>query len=133
MSSDDVDPLEFETGSEDAPLPLTAADLPKARAELTEWMDPPEFRRRVDGLNKRSRPSREHFGDPKRQFLHDAWVLAELSKHKSFVRIRLGEDPPDGYVQTENGDVLKIEITSVQTPERALGTEYSDKKKAEGI
>ena len=119
MSSD-----EFEADSENAPMLLTAADLQKARAELAEWMDPREFRRRVHGLD-----SVRKFNDNKYKFLREAWVLAELSKHKSFVRIRLGEDPPDGYVQTENGDVLKIEITSVQTPERALGTEYSDKKK----
>ena len=127
MSSDDIDPSEFETGSEDAPLPLTAADLPKARAELTEWMDPPEFRRRVDGLNKRSRPSREHFGDPKRQFLHDAWVLAELSNHQPFVQIRLAnvsEEPPDGYARTETGQVIKIEVTSAWPPGRCLGDEY---------
>jgi hypothetical protein len=89
VSSDDEDPS----------LPLTAADLPKVRAELTECMDPPEFRRRVDGFDKRSRPSSEHFGDPKRQFLHDAWVLAELSKYQPFVQIRLAnvsEEPPDG-------------------------------------
>jgi hypothetical protein len=127
MSSDDIDPSEFETGSEDAPLPLTAADLPKARAELTEWMDPPEFRRRVDGLNKRSRPSSEHFGDPKRQFLHDAWVLAELSKHKQFAQIRLAnvsEEPPDGYARTETGEVIKIEVSSAWPPGRHLGDEY---------
>jgi hypothetical protein len=109
-------------------LPLTTADLSKARAELAECMDPGQFRRRVHDLDKRVRPDKK-FNDNKYKFLREAWVLAELSNHKSFVRIRLGEDPPDGYVQTENGDVLKIEITSVQTPERALGTEYSDKKK----
>jgi hypothetical protein len=117
---------EFETDSENAPIPLTAADLQKARAELSECMDPREFRRRVHHLD-----TVRKFSDNKYKFLREAWVLAELSKHKSFVRIQLGEDPPDGYVQTENGNVLKIEITSVQTPERALGTEYSDKKNPE--
>jgi hypothetical protein len=115
---------EFEADSENAPMPLTAADLQKARAELAEWMDPREFRRRVHGLD-----TDRKFNDNKYKFLREAWVLAELSKHKPFVRIRLGEDPPDGYAQTENGDVLKIEITSAQTRGRALGTEYSDKKK----
>jgi hypothetical protein len=132
MSSDDIDPSEFETGSEDATLPLTAADLPKVRAELTEWMDAPEFRRRVDGLDKRSRPSSEHFDDPKRQFLHDAWVLAELSNHQPFVQIRLAkvsEEPPDGYARTETGEVIKIEVTSAWLPGRRLGDEYRLKER----
>jgi hypothetical protein len=123
VSSDDT---------EDPGLPLTAVDLPKARAELTEWMDPPEFRRRVDGLDKRSRPSSEHFDDPKRQFLHDAWVLAELSNHQPFVRIRLAkvsEEPPDGYAQTETGEVIKIEVTSAWLPGRRLGDEYGLKER----
>jgi hypothetical protein len=105
-------------------MPLTAADLQKARAELAEYMDPQEFRRRVHCLDDVRK-----FNDNKYKFLREAWVLAELSKHKPFVRIRLGEDPPDGYAQTENGDVLEIEITSAQTPGRAVGTEYNDKKK----
>jgi hypothetical protein len=124
VSSDDIDPSEFEPDSEDAGLPLTAADLPTVRAELTEWMDAREFQRRVHGFD-----TDRKFNDNKYKFLREAWVLAELSKHKPFVRIRLGEDPPDGYAQTENGDVLEIEITSAQTPGRALGTEYNDKKK----
>jgi hypothetical protein len=122
VSSDDEDPG----------LPLTAADLPKVRAELTEWMDPPEFRRRVDGFDKRSRPSSEHFGDPKRQFLHDAWMLAELSKYQPFVQIRLAnvsEEPPDGYARTETGDVIKIEVTSAWPPGRRLGDEYRLKER----
>lgn len=60
-------------------------------------------------------------------------MLAELSKHEPFVQIRLAgvaERWPDGYAQTENGaDVLKIEVTSAQTPGRELGTEYSKKRK----
>jgi hypothetical protein len=33
-------------------------------------------------------------------------------------------DPPDGYARTETGEVIKIEVTGAQTPERELGTEY---------
>jgi hypothetical protein len=98
-----------------APLPLTAADLPKAHAELAEWMEAREFQRRAHDFDKRSCPSEVHFNDPNRQFLHDAWVLAELSKHKQFAQIRLsdvGKDPPDGYARTETGEVIKIEVTS---------------------
>jgi hypothetical protein len=123
VSSDDT---------EDPGLPLTAADLPKAHAELAEWMDPGEFRRRVHGFDKRSRPSSEHFGDPKRQFLHDASVLAELSNHQPFVQIRLAkvsEEPPDGYARTETGEVIKIEVTSAWLPGRRLGDEYRLKER----
>jgi hypothetical protein len=105
-------------------MPLTAADLQKARAELAEYMDPQEFRRRVHCLDDVRK-----FNDNKYKFLREAWVLAELSKHKPFVKIRLGEDPPDGYARIETGEEVKIEVTSAQTPGRALGTEYSDKKK----
>jgi hypothetical protein len=131
MTSDDG-PSEFETGGEDATLPLTAADLQKARAELEECMDPREFQRRVDGFDKRSRPSSEHFNDPNRQFLHDAWVLAELSKHQPFARIRLAnvrEEPPDGFARTETGEVIKIEVTSAGLQGRRLGDEYKCKER----
>jgi hypothetical protein len=125
---DDVsDPFEseFETDSEDAGLPLTGADLPKAHAELAEWAEPGEFRRRVYGFHKRSR-SKEIFNDPKRKFLLDAWVLSQLSKHQQFGQIRLaadGEEWPDGYVRTDRGE-LKIEVTTALFPGRQLGAEY---------
>jgi hypothetical protein len=112
--------------SDDALPPLTAADLLKARAELAECMDPREFQRRVRGLEPRVTAERK-FNDNEYKFLREAWVLAELSKRKPFVQIRLAgvaERWPDGYAQTENGEVLKIEITSAQTPGRELGTEY---------
>ena len=132
MSSDDIDPSEFETDSEDAGPPLAATDLPKVRAELTEWMDAREFQRRVYGFDKRSRPSTDHFNDPERKFLREAWVLAELSKHKQFVQIRLAdvkEEPPDGFARTETGEVIKIEVTSAWFPGRRLGDEYSSEKR----
>jgi hypothetical protein len=73
-------------------LPLTTADLSKARAELAECMDPGEFRRRVHGLDKRVRPDKK-FNDNEYKFLREAWVLAELSKHMPFVKIRLVHTP----------------------------------------
>jgi hypothetical protein len=115
-----------------APLPLTAADLPKAHAELAEWMEAREFQRRAHDFDKRSCPSEVHFNDPNRQFLHDAWVLAELSKHKQFAQIRLsdvGKDPPDGYARTETGEVIKIEVTSAWSLGRRLGDEYKCKER----
>jgi hypothetical protein len=118
-------PSEFETNSEDPSLPLTATDLSKARAELAEWTAPREFRRRVHGFHRRCR-SKEIFNDPKRKFLLDAWVLAQLSKHKQFSQIRLaGVDAPwpDGYARTEAGE-QKIEVTSALFPGRHLGAEY---------
>lgn len=131
MSSDDIGPSQFETDSEDAGPPLTAADLSEARAELAKWMAPEEFRRRVYGFDKRS-PSKVHFNDPKRQFLHDAWVLAELSKHKQFAEIRLAdvkEEPPDGFARTETREVIKIEVTSAWSPCRRLGDEYKSEER----
>jgi hypothetical protein len=111
--------------------PLTAADLPSARAELEQWARPREFRRRVHGFMKRSRPS-EFFGDPKRKFLHDAWVLAQLSKHVEFHQIRLNNVKnqwPDGYARTESGGEQPIEVTVALFPDRRLGDEY---KSSEG-
>ena len=107
-------------------LPLTTADLSKARAELAECMDPGEFRRRVHGLDKRVRPDKK-FNDNEYKFLREAWVLAELSKYMPFVKIRLaelGKDPPDGYALTEDGEEVKIEVTSAQNPGRPLGADY---------
>jgi hypothetical protein len=120
------DPFESgETDSEDAGLPLTDADLPKAHAELAEWADPREFQRRVDGFHKRSR-SKGLFNEPKRKFLLDAWVISELSKHQEFREIRLtaeGDRWPDGVARTETGE-LNIEVTTAHSPGRRLGAEY---------
>jgi hypothetical protein len=101
-------------------------DRAKAGAELAEWMDPREFRRRVCDFEKRVGPDKK-FNDNNYKFLREAWVLAEVSKHKPFVKIRLkpsAEQWPDAFAQTENDAELKIEITSAQTPGRALGTEF---------
>jgi hypothetical protein len=105
--------------------PLSTGELNRAHKDLAVWRSPPYFRRTVARLHKRCLSS-EIFNDPKRKFLLDAWVLAELSKHKPFTRLRLtGEDEqwPDGYAQTETGE-LKIEVTSAQLPGRRLGAEY---------
>jgi hypothetical protein len=118
-------PSEFETDSEASLLLLSDADLPQARRELAKWADPREFRRLVDGFHKRSR-SKELFNDPKRKFLLDAWVLAQLSKHKHFHQIRLAgidEQWPDGYGRIEAGE-QKIEVTTALFPGRHLGAEY---------
>jgi hypothetical protein len=122
---DGWEPSESEINNESPGLPLTAADLPTAHRELSEWVIPREFRRRVQGFHKRSR-SKEIFNDPKRKFLLDAWVLAELSKHEQFDQIRLadvGEQWPDGYAQTQAGE-QKIEVTCALFPGRHLGAEY---------
>jgi hypothetical protein len=123
-TNDGFDTAEFEDTNENN-SPLSAEELAKARAELAEWTEPKAFRRRVDRLHKRSR-SKEIFNDPKRNFLLDAWVLAELSKHKPFDQIRLAdvdEEWPDGFARIESGE-LKIEVTSALFPGRHLGAEY---------
>jgi len=105
--------------------PLSIEELKRAHQDLAVWRSPLDFRRTVAQLHKRCLPS-EFFNDPKHKFLRDAWVLAQLSKHKPFTRLRLaGEDEqwPDGYAQTKTGE-LKIEVTSAQLPGRRLGAEY---------
>jgi hypothetical protein len=116
-------PSEFD--DVEAGPPLSIDELKRAHEDLAVWHSPLDFRRTVARLHKRCRSS-EIFNDPKRKFLLDAWVVAELSKHKPFTRLRLaGEDErwPDGYAQTETGE-LKIEVTSVLLPGRRLGAEY---------
>jgi hypothetical protein len=105
--------------------PLSTEELKRAFEDLAIWHSPLDFRRTVARLHKRCLAS-EIFNDPKHKFLLDAWVLAELSKHKPFTRLRLaGKDEqwPDGHAQTETGEV-KIEVTSAQLPARRLGAEY---------
>jgi hypothetical protein len=105
--------------------PLSIHELKRAHEDSAVWRSPLDFRRTVARLLKRCLPS-EIFNDPKRKFLLDAWVLAELSKHKLFTRLRLAgeaEQWPDGYAQTETGE-LKIEVTSALLPGRPLGAEY---------
>jgi N6-adenosine-specific RNA methylase IME4 len=117
--------------------PLTDADLRKNHAELAKSMDPREFQKRADGLDRRV-PSDKKFTDNKYKFVREAWVLAELSKLKPFVEIRLAdvaEKWPDGYARTKNGEEVKIEITSAQTPGRRLGAEYrfDESKKRDSV
>jgi hypothetical protein len=108
-------PSEFD--DVEAGPPLSIDELKRAHEDLAVWHSPLDFRRTVARLHKRCRSS-EIFNDPKRKFLLDAWVVAELSKHKPFTRLRLaGEDErwPDGCAQTETGE-LKIEVTSALLP-----------------
>jgi len=116
-------PSEFD--DVEAGPPLSIDELKRAHENLAVRRSPLDFRRTVGRLHKRCLSS-EIFNDPKRKFLLDAWVLAELSKHKPFTRLRLAgadEQWPDGYAQTETGE-LKIEVTSALLPGRRLGAEY---------
>jgi hypothetical protein len=97
-------------------------ELAKAHAELAEWSEPKEFRRRVLGFDKRS-PSAKIFNDSKHKFLRNTLVLAELSEHKEFDQIRLArvhEEWPDGYARTEAGE-QNIEVTYALPPGYPMG------------
>jgi hypothetical protein len=101
-------------------------DWRAAFSELTVWQRPGEFRRRVTAFVNQCR-SREFFNDPKLKFLHDAWTLAELIKHKRVSNIRLAradERWPDGYVQLRSGRVVNVEVTIALMPGRKMGEEY---------
>jgi hypothetical protein len=122
-------PSEFD--DVEAGPPLSIDELKRAHEDLAVWRSPLDFRRTVARLHKRCLSS-EIFNDPKRKFLLDAWVLAELSKHKPFTRLRLaGEDErwPDGYAQTETGE-LKIEVTSA-TPAKQITQQAPAQSQAE--
>jgi hypothetical protein len=76
---------------------LSIQDLQNAREDLAEWRAPDDFRRMVDLLHKRCRS--HEFKDPRRQFLLDAWTLAEFVQHKPVDQVRLAgrsEQWPDG-------------------------------------
>src|SRR5262245_9256078 len=101
--------------------PLSIGELKRAHEDLAVWRSPLDFRRTVARLHKRCLSS-EIFNDPKLNFLLDAWVLAELSKHKPFTRLRLtGEDEqwPDGYPRASPA---QLRLRRALSPSGGAGT-----------
>jgi hypothetical protein len=93
---------------------------------LADWQSPGVFRSRVEHFVSQC-SSRDFFNDPKLKFLHDAWTLAELVRHKRVAEVRLarqGERWPDGFVRTRGGRVVNIEATIALMPGRKMGEEY---------
>jgi hypothetical protein len=115
-------PSEFDD-AESGP-PLSPAELKEARADLAQWRSPLDFRRAVHVLHKRCR-SRE-FKAPQRQFLLDAWTLAELARHNVMAQVRLADLSelwPDGYARV--GETIEnVEATIALMPGRKMWDEY---------
>jgi hypothetical protein len=100
---------------------------------LAAWHRPGVFRSYVKHYVNQS-PSREFFNDPKLKFLHDAWTLAELVKHKRVAEVRLArhdEQWPDGYVRSRRGRVINVEVTIALMPGRKMGDEYKFESRIE--
>jgi hypothetical protein len=92
---------------------------------LARWRAPLQFRRVVQALHNRCR-SDEIFDDPRRNFLLDAWTLAELVRHHPVDEVRLTdqrEQWPDGQVRIGQ-KIMNIEVTIALSPGRRLGEEY---------
>jgi hypothetical protein len=121
-AADGWGPSEFddvETGPS-----LSANELTSARADLTRWRSPADFRLAVHRLHKRCRSW--EFKGPERKFLLDAWTLAEFVRHKSVDQVRLAdpsEQWPDGYVKIGES-VENVEVTIALLPGRRMWDEY---------
>jgi hypothetical protein len=111
---------------------LSLDELAKARANLSRWLSPNDFRSLVCRLCKGCRAA-DFFNAPTINFLRDAWVLAEFARHKKVDRVRLSESRdqwPDGHVES-GGVSMNVEITSATIAGRKLGAEHRFPGKAE--
>jgi hypothetical protein len=115
-------------------MSTTTAEWRQAALEvLTIWQRPGKFRTNVERLVSRC-SSRDFFNDPKLKFLHDAWTLSELVRHKRVAEVRLAPQDdrwPDGYVRTRNGRVVNVEVTIALMPGRKMGEEYKFEREIE--
>jgi hypothetical protein len=124
-------PAVSEFDDDTAGPPLSIQDLQSAREDLARWRTTDKFRRAVDLPHKRCRA--HEFKDPGRQFLLDAWTLAEFVRHKPVDEVRLAgrsEQWPDGYVRI--GDVVEnVEATIALMKGRKMWEEYQPGAKSE--
>jgi hypothetical protein len=115
-------PPEFDD-AESGP-PLSATDLRQAHEDLAQWHLPIDFRRAVHNLFQRCRGP--EFKEPQREFLLDAWTLAEFVRYKSVDQIRLAgpsEQWPDGYVKIGRM-IANVEATIALMPGRKMWKEH---------
>ncbi|RZN35605.1 hypothetical protein [Bradyrhizobium sp. Leo121] len=91
-------------------------------AELANWMQPPEYRHRLDEI-LRSIPRSIFFRQAGLTFLRDAWIASRVADALSSDAVRLvSADRPDFEVQTK-GQIDQFEATEADMDGRRRGDE----------
>lgn len=103
----------------------TTEQLTAYREILTVWHYSSHFQGIIAALGKRI-PTSKLWGNPYK-FAREAMTLAEFTKLSSdYTDVRLGNDPPDGWVRLTSGKELPVEVTEVLEPGRRRGDEYKE-------
>ncbi len=107
----------------------TDEQLTAYREILTVWHYSSHFQGIVEALGKRI-PTPKLWGN-RYKFAREAMTLAEFAKHSNNVTdVRLGNDPPDGWLRLSGGKELAVEVTEVLEPDRKRGDEYRENQRA---
>lgn len=108
-----------------SPAQPSKEELFRAHSELADWQKPDEFLAKVTALGNWVETSKLWGNNAK--FLREAMVLAEYAKLRDDLDfVRLGEDPPDGWLRSTED--VPVEITEVIEPGRKRGDEYREDK-----
>jgi hypothetical protein len=95
----------------------TTEQLTAYREVLSVWHQASHFQGIVEALGKRI-PTPKLWGNPYK-FAREAMTLAEAAKLlKNVTDVRLGNDPPDGWLRLSGGEELAVEVTEVLEPDR---------------
>jgi hypothetical protein len=128
MEAIESDPIEIDIDEFDGPSgpPLSPEEIHVAQSRLARWQRPDGFKVEVDALCARC-DAKDWFNLPQLKFLHDAFVLARLAKHRRVDEVRLAEPSagwPDGFVRVA-GEIHNVEVTGTHGG-RKLGKEYRE-------
>jgi hypothetical protein len=95
-------------------------ELKRWKASLSVSQRPEDFLKEVEKIGARV-PTAEIWGN-RYKFVREAMTLAEFTKLSPVDTVRLGEDPPDGWIGTPAE--RRIEVTEAIEPGRKRGDEY---------
>jgi hypothetical protein len=103
----------------------TDEELAKCHATLSASQKPEDFLKEVERIGAKI-ATNEMWGN-RYKFVREAMTLAEFTKQSPVDTVRLGEDPPDGWIGMP--EEQRVEVTEAIEPGRKRGDEY----KANGI
>jgi hypothetical protein len=95
-------------------------DLTKCHTALSAAQKPEEFLKEVERIGAKIQTA-ELWGN-RYKFVREAMTLAEFTKLSQVDTVRLGEDPPDGWIGTP--EEQRVEVTEAIEPGRKRGDEY---------
>src|ERR1700688_4600408 len=103
----------------------TIERLTAYREILMVWHYASHFHGIVEALGKQI-PNPKLWGN-RYKCAREAMTLAEFARlSKNVTDVRLGDDPPDGWLRLSTGEELPVEVTEVLEPNRKRGDEYQN-------